>query len=59
MEYFIRYRAVARFLLVGGSCGHINFSKQFSAKIDKTSLNFKNFQKVLKGFKVNFRICSN
>ena len=43
-------RAVARFLLVGASWGYINLSKRFSAKI----LNFKTFQNVLKGFKVNF-----
>ena len=43
----------------GASWGHINLSKNFSAKIDKTSLNFKNFQKVLKGFKVNFQLFSN
>ena len=44
-------------VLNGG--GHINLSKTFSAKIDKTSLYFKNFQKDLKGFKVNFQTCSN
>ena len=38
----------------GASWGHINLPKNFSAKIDKKSLNFKNFQNVLKGFKVNF-----
>ena len=43
----------------GGQLGPYKFVKKFSAKINKTSLNFKNFQKVLKGFKVNFQICSN
>ena len=38
----------------GASWGQINFSKNFSAKINKTSLNFKNFQKVLKDLKLIF-----
>ena len=39
----------------GASWGQINLSKNFSAKIDKTSLNFKIFQKVLKGLKLIFK----
>ena len=37
---------------IGG--GPYKFVEQFSAKIDKTFVNFKIFLKVLKCFKVNF-----
>ena len=40
-------RAVARVLLEGGQLRPYKFVKKISAKLDKTSLNFKNFQKFL------------
>ena len=69
ISFFVRYnihiyKAVARFLLlgVGAGWGHINLSQKknfFSVKVDKTSLNFKILQNVLKGCKVNFNYVAN
>ena len=62
LKWLVTNRAIARFLSVGGgaSWGHINLSiKIVLAKINKTSLIVKNVLKVLKGFKVNFKLHSN
>ena len=52
-------RAVASFLWGGGGqLGPYKFVKTFSAK-NRYNFKFKNFLKVLKGFKVNFQLWSN
>ena len=53
---FLQVWAVPWLDFYWGGCqlGPYKFVKKILAKIDKISLNFKNFHKVLKGFKVNF-----
>ena len=56
-DYFTIQQGRGQVFIGGGAqLGPFKFVKKFSAKIDKTSLNFK---KVLQGFKVNFQLCSN